>query len=308
MPDQILSREDAERRVQHCYSTWSESYYQDYYQSASAYPPVHTAIVRDELTRAGAKTLVDAGCGPASMLRDLNGLDCERFGFDLTAEMVREARRVLAGQGLPEERVWSGSVLDPASFRTPPGGYDAATCIGVLPHIPPDQDSNLFTNLTDAVAPGGLVLAEARNQLFALFTLNRYSSVFFRDVLIDESSLRAQAHPDEQAALEPAFAELDRHFRMDVPPIRTGKQDEPGYDEVLSRTHNPFELRALAEQAGLIETELLFYHYHGLPPMLESRLPRTFRARSLALEDPRDWRGHFLASAFILKGTKPCQS
>ena len=97
---------------------------------------------------------------------------------------------------------------------------------------------------------------------------------------------------------------IDGMFRTDLPPVRTGKDGKPGYDEVLSRTHNPFEMRTLAEQLGLVDIEILFYHYHALPPMLEASIPKTFRASSLELESPRDWRGHFLASAFILKATK----
>lgn len=299
--------ENVERAIQQCYSTWGDSYYQDYYQSPSAYPPVHTEIVFRELKRNGINYLLDAGCGPASMLRDLAGLGCERFGFDLTDEMVAEARRVLAEQEVPADHIWNGSVLDPTAFKVPAAGYGAIICIGVLPHIPETQDQQVLSNLTNATAPNGLVLVEARNQLFALFTLNRYSRALFRDVLIDEQHLKANTDPDERPALEEALTDLDQQFRMDVPPIRGGKSDEPGYDEVLSRTHNPFELKAKAEQAGLVDIEVLFYHYHCLPPMMESRLPRTFRSRSLALEDPRDWRGHFMASAFIIKGRKPCR-
>ncbi len=304
MSDDSNERAQVEEAVRRCYSTWSGSYYRDYYRSAAAYPPVHTAIVRDEIIKAKARKLLDAGCGPASMLQDLDDLGLERFGFDLTDEMVAEARRVLAAQGLAEDRVWRGSVLDPDAYRVPASGYDAAICFGVLPHIPAREDATVLANLTAAVRPGGLVLAEARNQLFALFTLNRYSRDFFRNDLIDEKGLRAAIDPAEQAGLEPALAELDARFRQDLPPIRTGPAGDPGYDEVLSRTHNPFEMREIAHAAGLVDVEILFYHYHCLPPMAEPHLPKTFRERSLAMEDPRDWRGHFLASAFIVKGRK----
>jgi 2-polyprenyl-3-methyl-5-hydroxy-6-metoxy-1,4-benzoquinol methylase len=305
MADERDERTQVEEAVRRCYSTWSGSYYQDYYRSAAAYPPIHVDIVRAELVKAKAHTLLDAGCGPASMLQDLDDLGLERFGFDLTEEMVAQARRVLQAQGLAAERVWRGSVLDRDAYRAPAGGYDAAICFGVLPHIPAREDAAVLANLTSAVKPGGLVLAEARNQLFALFTLNRYSRNFFRDDLIDEKRLRAATDPSEQSGLDEALKELDARFRLDLPPIRTGKADEPGYDEVLSRTHNPFELREVASAAGLVDVEILFYHYHCLPPLAERHLPKTFRARSVAMENPRDWRGHFLASAFIVKGRKP---
>ena len=298
---------DVEAAVKDCYSTWSDSYYRDYYQSEAAYPPIHTKIVREYLQKAGVRTLLDAGCGPASMLRDLDGLGIERYGFDLTPEMVDEARRVMASQGVPETNIWQGSVSDEKAFSPTAGHaeYDAAICFGVFPHIPASVDMPVLTNLTNSVRNGGVVMVEARNQLFALFTLNRYSRDFFFETLIKLPALQQQASVEESSRLDEAVGLLDQRFRLDLPPVRKGRADEPGYDEVLSRTHNPFVLRAEAEKAGLVDVQILFYHYHILPPMLETLVPGLFRRESLAIEDPTDWRGHFMASAFILTGRKP---
>lgn len=299
-------RRRIEASVRACYAKWSERYYEDYYRSQSTYPPVHTEIVRDVLTEAGARCVLDAGCGPASMLRNLGYLGEGRYGFDLTAEMVAEARKVMAKQGVPGKHFWEGSVLDEAAYRPPygaPSTFDAAICVGVLPHIPESADRIVLGHLFRAVCPGGLVAVEARNQLFALFTLNRYSRAFFREVLLDEMKLRQRAD-DEAKALEEALAELDLRFRLDLPPVRKGYEGEPGYDEILSRTHNPFVLRAQAEEAGFTDVQVLFYHFHALPPMLETHVPNLFRRESVAMEDPHDWRGHFMASAFILVGRR----
>jgi 2-polyprenyl-3-methyl-5-hydroxy-6-metoxy-1,4-benzoquinol methylase len=287
-------RASVEAQVQDCYSTWAKTYFDDYYKSAGAYPPVHVDIVRNLLKACGAKTLLDAGCGPASMLRRLADLDLELHGFDLTAEMVEEARRVMAEWRVPPERLWQGSVAEARDFRRPARGYDAAICFGVFPHVPKALDTTAIANLHASLAPGGMAAIEARNELFALFTLNRYTRDLFLRRLVDVDSL-PQAERD---ALAPALAELEKLLRTDLPPVR------PGYDEVLSRTHNPFELRAQMEQAGFRDVRLHFYHYHALPPMLEARAPEWFRKRSLALEDPSDWRGHFMASAFIVSGEK----
>jgi SAM-dependent methyltransferase len=299
--------EKLERSIRACYSTWGERYYADYYEGEHAYPPVHTAIVRNLLEDCGARSVLDAGCGPASMLRDLELPGLERYGFDLTPEMVKEARIVLARQGVPQDRVWEGSVLDAPAARQPgtqgKAGFDAAVCFGVMPHIAEDADRTVLENLRDAVRPGGLVAVEARNALFALFTLNRYSREFFCRELIDEQALRARAGA-EAAALDAALQELDTRFRLDLPSIRKGHADEPGYDEVLARTHVPMQLEALAKEVGFTETRLLFYHYHALPPMLEKSVPGLFRRESVKMEDPSDWRGHVMASAFILVGKR----
>jgi SAM-dependent methyltransferase len=312
MPDRgsPADRDAIERTVRSCYATWSRRYYDDYYRSTDMYPPVHIDIVRDLLRTAGASSVLDAGCGPASMLRDLREPGLERWGFDLTPEMVAEARRILAEQGVPGERVWQGSVLDPTDFTpragAPADGFDAAICFGVLPHVPAGADAQVLANLRDAVRPGGLVAVEARNQLFALFTLNRYSRDLFRDALIDVRGLELQAaDAGERAALERALAVLDERFRLDLPPARTGDAATPGYDEVLSRTHNPFLLRQQAHEQGLTDVEVLFYHYHALPPMLEGAAPNLFRRASLAMENPRHWRGYVMASALVLVGRRP---
>ena len=289
-----------EAQVRSCYSSWAKSYFDDYYAGAAAYPPVHVDIVRDLLRRSGAKTLLDAGCGPASMLRRLADLGLELYGFDLTAEMVEEARRVMAAWNVPPDRFWQGSVADAADYRRPPAGYDAALCFGVFPHVPASLDEAAIANLHAALAPGGMVAIEARNQLFALFTLNRYTRDLFLNYLIAADALTEA----ERAAIAPALAALEKQFRVDLPPPRQGKAGEPGYDEVLSRTHNPLVMRSQLEAAGFRDVRVLFYHYHALPPMLEAHAPEWFRRRSLELENPADWRGHFMASAFIATGRK----
>jgi 2-polyprenyl-3-methyl-5-hydroxy-6-metoxy-1,4-benzoquinol methylase len=302
MSDQDKARA-AEAAVRACYATWAESYFADYYDSDKAYPPVHQKLIADLVTAAGARTLLDAGCGPASMLRSLTGTGAALYGFDLTPEMVAEARRVMAPYGVPAHRIWQGSVADPAAFRPPsqgPDAFDAAICVGVLPHVPAALDDAVIANLRQSVRPGGMVAIEARNQLFALFTLNRYSYEFFLEDLVPAETLDLFGGPDS-----PALDPLKERFRTDLPPIRKGKAGEPGYDEVLSRTHNPLVLKERFAAAGFADVRLLFYHFHALPPMLEGAAPELFRQASLAMEaDPTDWRGHFMASAFILTGTR----
>ena len=237
--------------VKSCYSTWADSYYADYFANPDAYPPVHQNLIRDLLSRSNARTVIDAGCGPASMLRNLVDLNLDLYGFDLTPEMVSTARGVMSVSGLAPEHLWEGSVADASAFRRPgvtPDTFDAAICIGVLPHVPEGVEQEAMVNLRNAVKPGGLVAVEARNQFFGLFTLNRYSYEFFVEELIRRSAL-AVAGVDA-AMLTSALDQMQDRFRMDLPPTRKGKSREPGYDQVLSRTHNPITLKQKFEAAG----------------------------------------------------------
>ncbi len=298
---------DFEEVVKRCYSTWGPGYYDEYYGSKAAYPPVHREILKALLSPADVVRILDAGCGPASFLREMHGQGKQLYGFDLTPEMVAEGQRVMAGLGEPAGRVWQGSVLDAAAYRAPDGSgaFDAAICFGVLPHLTADAEAATLRHLRDAVVPGGLVAVQARNQLFALFSLNRYSHEFFRDELIRPDALAPLAGPDGAAGLDAALQQLAGMFRLDLPPVRQGKAGEPGYDEVLSRTHNPFLLRRALEELGFAGVRVLFHHFHALPPMLNGHVPELVRRASLAMEDPTDWRGYFMASSFVVVGTRP---
>ena len=120
--------ESVEQAVKRCYSTWGESYYREYYGKDAPYPPVHLQLITSLVESISPRRLLDAGCGPASMLRHLVKPAREVYGFDLTPEMVDEARRILGELEVAPQRIWQGSVLDAAAFACPgetPAPFDA---------------------------------------------------------------------------------------------------------------------------------------------------------------------------------------
>lgn len=300
-----MNSKDPTEAIRACYSTWGCNYYDDYYTDKALYPPVHQDIIRRELQRHGSKTLLDAGCGPASILRGLVDLGMDLYGFDLTAEMISECKKVMSGHGFATDHFWSGNVTRKDDFRPPATKgkiFDAAICFGVLPHIQREMDIVVFENLRESVRPGGLVMVEARNILFALFTLNRYSFEFFESELLPLEAMKNAAGGEASNAV---LKGLQGCFHMDLPPVRKGKKQEPGYDEVLSRMHNPLATRDRFSAAGFENVRILFYHFHAFPPVFEGIAPKAFRELSLGMEsNPEDWRGYFMASAFILVGTR----
>jgi SAM-dependent methyltransferase len=291
-----------ERSIKQCYSTWGTSYYADYYGVDAPYPPVHLDLVKRLLAERGVRRLLDAGCGPASMLRHFVEPGREVYGFDLTPEMTAEARRVLGELGIAADRIWEGSVAKACDF-VPAGGeadYDCVVCTGVMPHIPETIETDVILNIRDALRPGGCAIIEARNELFSVFTLNRYSHEFYLNRLLPVAELEKRAG-DEADGLRAALAQIGGMFRIDLPPIRRGKEGEPGYDEILSRTHNPLLLQQKILANGFRDAQLYYYHFHCFPPMVSDLAPRLFREVSLQMEaNPQDWRGLFMASAFFV--------
>ncbi|MBG05664.1 MAG: hypothetical protein CMM59_16485 [Rhodospirillaceae bacterium] len=294
--------------VRSCYTNWSRTYFETYLGATALYPPVHVSLIDGLLREINAENILDAGCGPASMIRLLHNSERSFFGFDLTPAMIEEARNVGDSLGIPQERFWVGDTCHlpaytPPSDDKPVGGYDAAICSGVLPHLTDDEVGVVLENLRNSVKPGGRVIVEARNQLFSLFTFNRYSYQFFLEDLIGTNSIHKPKVASDTVE-DDVIEEIKGLFRTDLPPVREGDEESPGYDEITSNAHNPLILKPLFEQQGFENVSIDFYHFHPFPPMFEERFPELFRELSIEMEDPKDWRGYFMASAFLLSGDR----
>jgi len=227
---------DIEKTVKDCYSTWGKVYYDEYYGDGAPYPAVHLNLITSILNDAGSQRVLDAGCGPASMLRHFVQNGREIYGFDLTPEMVLEAKNVMADLGMPESHVWEASVLNPSGYfrdGKEDDPYDAIVSCGVFPHLREEDEIQVIDNIYNSLMPGGVAIVEARNILFSLFTLNRHTYEFFMQKLIPVEELRGQAANEEGENLTSELTQLKSQLRTDLPPIRQGKAGEPGYDEIL---------------------------------------------------------------------------
>ena len=167
--------------------------------------------------------------------------------------------------------------------------------MGVMPHV--ENDGLVLQNIGACVRPGGTVFVEFRNKLFSLFTFNRYTLEFILDDLL--------AGVDDRVR-DAVAEEIRPRLRMDMPPPRNVLADgSPGYDAILSKFHNPFEVMEAFSRKGFKDIQLLWYHYHPALPMLESKLGPLFRQEAFKLEhEPSGWRGLFLCSAFVVQATR----
>lgn len=94
---------------------------------------------------------------------------------------------------------------------------------------------------------------------------------------------------------------------MDMHPIRDemADSDAPGYDAILSKFPNPFEVVGNFKKHGFVDIKLLWYYYHPSRPYLQGSMPELFREEAIRLEhDPSNWRGYFLCSAFVVEAVK----
>ena len=246
------------------------------------------------------RRVVEVGVGEGTPLATLARAGMEVAGFDISEPMVARSRERMAEIGQDPGRIIWGDIEDPTSYADllRDGQFDALMAMGVMPHVSKDEQSLL--NMKTLLRPGGLAFIEFRNKLFSLFTFNRHTYEFVMDDLLAGVS-------DEVRGVVGTF--LKDRLEMDKPPVRATHYDDEtkvGYDAILSKFHNPFEVLDLFDRMGFEDAELLWYHYHPAMPFLADQAPEAFREDALALEhEASGWRGLFLCSAFVVQARKP---
>jgi 2-polyprenyl-3-methyl-5-hydroxy-6-metoxy-1,4-benzoquinol methylase len=255
-------------------------------------------LLINSFTSKGIKRVIEVGVGEGTPLSTLGKSGIEVWGFDISSAMVNASRERMRECGMDPEHIFWGDIQDSTTYAhvLSSGLFDGLMAMGVMPHVA--DDDLVLDNMAALVRPGGSVFIEFRNSLFSLFTFNRYTADFIlNDLLAGVSS-----------AVKTAVAkDLESRLRMDMPPMRTkvDGSDAPGYDAILARFHNPFEVQGLFARHGFEQTKLLWYHYHPAMPYLESSMPALFREEAIRLEqEPSGWRGLFLCSAFVVEAVK----
>jgi 2-polyprenyl-3-methyl-5-hydroxy-6-metoxy-1,4-benzoquinol methylase len=293
-----------EPSVSEYYNFVGDDYFKQYQRSnlktSREYPANYfrLQILVRLLAEAGAKSVYEVGVGEGTPLVTMASLGLRVAGCDIAEKMVARARATFEEAGLSPDLIQWGDVEDSTTFsRQLNGGrFDAVVAAGVMPHI--RNDEHVLKNMGMIVRPGGKALVEFRNKLFSLFTMNRYTKEFILDDLLRDVS----------PSLKQVVAEeLDRRLATELPKVRavSGADGEgPGYDRILSKFHNPFELMETFARCGFTNVKVHWYHYHAVPPLLEGRAGNELREASLSLEHEGSWRGMFLCSAGVIEADR----
>lgn len=239
--------------------------------------------VRQRLHDLKVETVLEAGCGEGTPMLLLQKEGFAVHGFDSEPEMVHEVQK----KDIPGTAVWKASILDAQGLR-----YDAVCAMGPLPHLCDADQHTALRNLAHWTEPGGHVFVEMRNELFALFTQNRYTAALYEKLLPPETPVGIRMG-------------IEKLLEVTAPP----KPVTGTYDAIFSRFNNPLTVPKLFSDAGLRVDDIHYYHAHAWPPRLVTpQNEAEFRRLSLALEWPAqpepDWRQMFLCSAFIVEARR----
>ena len=300
-----MSDAEVERSVSSHYDAVADRYHEQYereklYDTLQDYPANYFRLhlLLNSFIEKGIKRVIEVGVGEGTPLATLGKAGIDVWGFDISNEMVKKSKQTMQESGMNPDHVFWGDIQDPNTYvqALKDGLFDGLMAMGVMPHV--ENDDMVIRNMATMIRPGGSVFIEFRNKLFSLFTFNRYTVDFILDDLLRDVS------PDMKAMVA---KDLESRLRVDMPPRRNtvAGSDAPGYDAILSKFHNPFEVVELFEKHDFADIRLLWYHYHPAMPYLEEQLPELFRKEAIRLEhEPSNWRGYFLCSAFVVEAVK----
>ena len=284
------------------YSSSAGSYHEQYQRenllTLKDYPANYfrLQILVQRLASERLRSVYEVGVGEGTPLATMATMGFRVAGCDIAEAMVERAKDNFQMRGLSPDLIQWGDVQDSTTLvsQLAEGQFDSVIAAGVLPHVV--NDGLVLDNIGMLVRPGGRVFIEFRNKLFSLFTFNRYTAEFILDDLLAHASPKIK---------DIVASDLKNRLAMDEPPFRAITENgSVGYDAILSKFHNPFELLELFKLHGFTEHRIHWYHYHPVPPMLEGEIGDIYRNEAIKLEHENSWRGYFLCSAGVIEAIK----
>ncbi|NDB89026.1 MAG: hypothetical protein EB164_08995 [Thaumarchaeota archaeon] len=134
---------------------------------------------------------------------------------------------------------------------------------------------------------------EFRNELFALFSSNKYTIDLILNKMINFDSCTQEIQTD-------LIEFYSKMYGVEKP--KKNQNGKISYDEILARFRNPLTIQEdIFSKNGFVVKNIHFYHFHALPPIFAEKYPKFFKDISMQLEQPSDWRGNFMASAFVVE-------
>ena len=230
------------------------------------------------------KKIIDAGCGSGMPLIDIKKRGFNIIGYDKAKNMVLEAKENLKKNRLSPNLVFHDDFESPKKIKN--NSVDCILGMGAFYYA--KNVNKTLLNQKKKLKKNGRLIFSLRNRLFDVATLNNYTKIFL-DQIYEVKKLKKQ--------WKKRYKNLTKNF-SDRKKFNFKNIDEKGvYNHI---PHNPLTINQEMAKLGLSVEGIYFYHFHAFPPEFENYDAHYFRKVSWKMENPLDWRGFFLASAFVI--------
>lgn len=189
------------------------------------------------------KHCLDFGCGDGIFAERLLCDGATVSGIDIDAVMVEAASSRLAVKW-PDALLLQGGVE--ALSRLPGASFDFVFALNVLAYFSPAEEAEYYGQIHRVLKPGGHMVVTHSNELFDMYTLNRYTAAFFD---------RHFSTPQQRCNISALLQNPDKPQRF-----------------VFGVRENPLSYRFKLDRAGFRELRQEFSILHPLPPLLTPQI------------------------------------
>tara|TARA_B100001057_G_C22867389_1_gene957176 strand:- start:5417 stop:6274 length:858 start_codon:yes stop_codon:yes gene_type:complete len=232
------------------------------------------------------KKIIDAGCGTGKPLIKIKKLGFNIIGYDKAQNMVKMAKENLKKNKLNSNLIFEDNFEKPKSIKK--NSVDCILGMGTF-YYSKNFQKTLKTQISK-LKKNGRIIFSLRNELFNIATFNDYSANFFSNLYALE---------EKSPKIKFFFKKLMKGFHTRKS-IKVKNIDD---EKVYSSLHNPLTINSKLQKINIKINGIYYYHFHYLPPLFE-KIDKEFRKKSLKLENPNNWKGILMASAFVVDGQK----
>jgi SAM-dependent methyltransferase len=230
------------------------------------------------------ENIVDAGCGAGMPLIHIKKKGFNITGYDKAKNMILESQENLKNNKLSPDLVFYDDFENPKKIKN----HSVDCILGMGAFYYSSNVNKTLLNQRKKLKKNGRLIFSLRNRLFDIATLNNYTKDFLNEIY-EVESLKKEWGKD--------YDNLTKNF-SDRKKNKSKNIDESGvYSHI---PHNPITITSEMAKLGLRVDGIYFYHFHALPPVFENFDQLYYRKISWQIENPEDWRGFFLASAFVV--------
>lgn len=287
--------------VKEYYDSIAGNYYNKYkkdnlYNTSEAYPANYFRmhLLLNSFIEKNIKKIVEVGVGEGTPLSILSKTGLDVWGFDISEEMVKLAKKNAEDCGINPEHIFCADIQDPITYShiLKDGKFDGILAMGVMPHV--HDEGSVIKNMATMLDHGGTAFVEFRNKLFSLFSFNNYTIDFIVNDLLQSV---------DENVKDLVKDHLESKLQVEK---RTGiNKEKEEYDKILSKFHNPLEVADLFEKNNFCDVNIKWYHYHPAMPCLYDKCKEMFRSEAIKMESNNStWKSMFLCSAFVVEATR----
>ena len=249
-------------------------------------------LIIKRLKQNKSRKILDTGCGTAIPMIKLLKQGFDVSGFAYSKQMVEFGKSELISAKYSSKRIFQANLEKNKTLPTKK--FDAILSLGVFPHI--KNEKIALRNIRNCLNKNGKAFIEFRNELFATFSMNKYSADFYLNELIDVQEIPTKVK-----------SELINFYskRLSIKRPTKQKNGRISYNEILAKFRNPLTIEdKLFKPENMKIDKIHFYHYHAIPPTFQNKYPELFIKLSKKLEKSDSWKGYFLSSAFVVESSK----